>query len=94
MIRIGRWTITGPVSALRALREPPFRNGQIRHYEPRPGVGSWAISSEDLTRGRGLSGRVSRWLRILVQPEPRPRAVTPPPSRRDGDSGEATGPKG
>jgi hypothetical protein len=94
MIRIGAWSIYGPVSAIRALREPPFQAGQIRHYEPGPGVGSWSHSSDDLTRSRGVSGRIKRWFAMLIQPAPRLQSVTPPATDPNTDSGAAGGPKG
>jgi hypothetical protein len=75
MIHIGRYTVVGPVSMLRRLLEPLFRDGQIRHYEPGTGVGSWTITSADMHRRRW----VPRWLRLLPRGEPRLRAVTLPP---------------
>jgi hypothetical protein len=92
MIRIGRWSIYGPVSAIRALREPPFQAGQIRHYEPGSGVGSWTLSSDDLTRNRGVAGRAKRWFAQLTQPAPRLHSVTTPPTHPS--TGEPRGPKG
>jgi hypothetical protein len=74
MIRIGSDTIVGPVSMLR-LREPPFRDGQIRHYEPGRGIGSWTVNSAGMHRRRW----VPCWLRLLPLGEPQLRAVTPPP---------------
>jgi hypothetical protein len=94
MIRIGAWSIYGPVSAIRALREPRFQAGQTRHYEAGPGVGSWTLNSEDLTHSRGVSGRIRRWFAMLIQPAPRLRSVTPPPTDPTTDSGAARGPKG
>jgi hypothetical protein len=94
MIRIGRWSIYGPVSALRALREPPFQAGQIRHYEPGPGMGSWSLSSDDLVHSGGVTGRIKRSFAMLIQPAPRLLSVTPPPAHPRTDSSEPRGTKG
>lgn len=74
MLRIGNYHLAGPVSMLRRLRAPRPVEGQITHYEPGAGVGSWTITSDEV----GKRQRLRRALAELMRGEPRVQSVTLP----------------